>query len=80
LKTGQRVVQASACTKRKQRVALEICRRFAGGVERGRHRLGIGVRRELGQPVRAERRQREAGDDLDDAIEFERTEGQHQKI
>ena len=53
----------------------EVPRGFGRGGEQLRHLLRVGRRREPRQPLVAHRRQREAADGLDDAIEFEGPQG-----
>ena len=73
---GQRVARA----KGKQRMPLEEPDRLARGRLQRDHDLRIGRRLEIGERSRAERRQRERGDGVDDAIEFERARGEHDSI
>ncbi len=70
---GQRLSNPGARPQREQRIALQERGRLAGGAQRLGHRGGVGQRLERRQRRLAHGRQRQAGDDLHDAIEFQRT-------
>ena len=60
--------------QRKPRIAVEVLDPFGGGRQQLAHAMRIGVRLELRQARRAERRQRKTSDEIDDLIPFEGAE------
>ena len=74
---GERLDEALPGAQRERGILLEESHRLAGGVLQRRDVAEIGGRLRHRQPRPAERRQRQPGDDSDDAIEFEGAEGEH---
>lgn len=74
---GERFLETDPGPEREERVDFEIAGRFACRAECGGNRRRLGRGRQIVECSGPEWCQREAGDSLDDAIEFKRSQGKH---
>ena len=69
------VSRSAGALQRERGIRVEVLDALGCRGEQLRGAMRIGLRRELGKPRRAERRQRKAAHDVDDLIPFEGAEG-----